>query len=355
MTSPASEPFRAVLRSLVGANGPNCAPVLSSLWCELVFNDARDAERRGNKKEEVTPVQCHAVATKSVVNRAGKIQKQEPICLTDADWAVDLPGKTLKASVFQSSRLTDAQLGLDTSAMSHKRTNPEFTKPHIFMQRLCLMRHLVKKYHSAKEDNQDFDVGKEVSTMWVNQLFRSDFFLTFPGQEDQSQQLLIIGSNPYSILCYKLCLEGDVWVPAANDSGVNQFVELCVSERDFACLKVSDTQPCVCDNGLPKLGWKQKGEWKNMSAFVCEYLIHTISATLLSALCRLLKIRGYSKVCHRERCELFLGHCGYSDEWIAEVMLLIPEKPPRKANQREEGWSFKISCVEHRLARRKYS
>ena len=178
--------------------------------------------------------------------------------------------------------------------------------------------------------------------MWVNQLFRSDFFLTLPGQEDESKQLMIIGSSPYSTLCYKLCSEGDVWVPAASDFGVNQFVELCLSERDFGSLKVSHTQPCVCENGLPKLGWRQKGEWKTMSAFVCEYLIHTISATLLSALCRLLKVRGYAKVCHRERCELFLRHCGYSDEWIAEVMLLIPEKPPRKAKPAEEDSTF--SC-----------
>lgn len=42
--APAAEPFKRCLQAFVGVAGPDDAPLLSSYWCELCFNDCRDAD-----------------------------------------------------------------------------------------------------------------------------------------------------------------------------------------------------------------------------------------------------------------------------------------------------------------------
>lgn len=203
------------------------------------------------------------------------------------------------------------------------------------------MQHLVKKFHVSKELGKEFDIASEVTAMWVNQLFITDMFLSVPGGIDGENRFLIIGSNPYSTQCLKLEAKGDAWVPLASENGMKRFEELCLQEADFRSVQVMQTTPCVLEgDGLPTLAWTGKGSWMQMPAFVCEHLIHTITTTLLSSVCRILGVRGYSKVCHKERCEMVLRHCGYSDAFIEEVMLLIPDPKPRKrAVHGQDTWS----------------
>lgn len=332
--SDSAAPFRAVLKRLVGANGPSCAPILSSLWCELVFNDCRDAERRANKKEEVSAVQCHAVACKSVVNRAGKLPKQEPVLLSDADWAIDLPGKTMKAGVFSSPRVTDKTIGLDTSGLTRSKHNSSLTKPHIFQQRLCLMKHLVTQFWQAKDAGLEFDVALEIRKKWINQLFLPDFFVTWSGREE-ADRLLIIGKNPYSTTCYKLSPRGDLWAPDPSDFGVNKFEEF--SFQDFDSIQVAATETCLDQGGndVPCLAWKQTTDWMSLGRFVCEYLVLTISASLLTAVCRQLKIKGYTRFSHRERCRMVMEECGYNSAFIDEIYNLLPETRTRKSKEKD--------------------
>ena len=310
----------------MGANSQNCAPVLSSLWCELVFNDARDAERRGNKKEEVSHTQCHAVAAKSICQRAGKIPHQRPLELSDADWAMELPGKALKANVFQSGRMTDKSLGIETSGLTRSRTNASLTKPHVFQQRLCLMKHLVEKFHASKASGDEFDATAEVQKMWVNQLFLTDFFVSWEGR-DQTEQLLVIGKCPYAVWCYKLEQVGDLWAPSHQSLGASKIQE--ISFDNFDSIQVAAAQTCFYEGDAPSLAWKQNSGWMPMKIFVCEHLILTIPATLLSSVCKHLKVRGYTRVCHKERCRLLMEHCGYDAAHIKETMLLLPETEKR--------------------------
>ena len=326
----------------MGANTSNCAPVLSSLWCELVFNDARDAERRGNKKEEVSHLQCHAVAAKSVCQRAGKIPHQRPLELTDADWAMELPGKTLKTNVFLSGRMTDKTLGIETGGLTRSRNNSTLTKPHIFMQRLCLMKHLVEKFHASKAAGAEFDVSAEVQKMWVNQLFLTDFFVTWEGR-DQTEQLLVIGKCPYAVWCYKLEQVGDldVWAPSRQSLGASKIQE--ISFEDFDSIQVAPAHTCFYEGDAPSLAWKQDSGWMSMKVFVCEHLILTIPAALLSSVCRHLKLRGYSRVCHKDRCRMIMEHCGYDAAHIEEIMFLLPE-PKNVPSPWRTAWLCNLFC-----------
>ena len=326
--SEAAEPFRNCLKALVGANGPNDAPILSSLWNELTFNCCRDAERRGSKRDEVGPTQIHAVCTKSVVNRAGKIERQQPISLSDADWSLELPGKYMKAAVFQAGRVTDKTLGIDTNQLTKSKSNPALTKPHVFMQRLCMMKHCISKFQIAKAAGKDFDVQTEISKMWVNQLILPDFFITWAGREEEDQ-LLVLGNGPYWTLCYKLHRRGEVWAPCPTAAGEPSCLEVCLQE--FKAISIAAAQTAFHSEGdHGSLAWKQSTDWMPMEKFVCEYLILTISVQLMNMVCRQLKIKGYTRVSHKERCKLVMQHCGYDAAFIEEVMCLLPEHAPRK-------------------------
>ena len=65
--------------------------------------------------------------------------------------------------------------------------------------------------------------------------------------------------------------------------------------------------------------------------------ILTITAQLLTALCSRLKIPGHSKLNHRLKIELFLKFLGKSEDYVNEVLLLIPEKPARKRSPDDDA------------------
>lgn len=299
-----------------------------SLWNELVFNDGRDAERRGNKREEATAIQIHAVCTKSIAKRAS-MEKQLPISLSPADWSLELPGKSFRASVFQPGRMSDKTLGIDTQQLTRSKAVPTLTKPHIFMQRLNLMQHLVPKFHAAKAAHLDFDVTSEISKMWTNQLMMPDFFITWNGRSDQHVQLLVLGSGPYSTLCYKLHSRDEFWVPSQKDFGVNHFLETSLQSFDTVSVAAAETS-LLQDGSCKTLAWKKTSDWMSLEDFVCEYHLLTITCSLLNMVCRQLKIKGYTRVCHKERCRMLLEHCMYDQARIEEIMCLLPDRPPRR-------------------------
>lgn len=135
-------PFRAALQSFVGIGGSkemaNNSPILSSIACELVFNDLRDSERRHAKQMETKAAHIQCGVLKSVAKRF-PVPPESKIELSAADWAVKLQGKTLKQNVFESGRITDGQMGLDTTGLT-KQKKALYTKPHILQQRLGLTR-----------------------------------------------------------------------------------------------------------------------------------------------------------------------------------------------------------------------
>ena len=133
--------------------------------------------------------------------------------------------ENLKASVFSPGRIPDKTMGIDTQQLTWSKTVPTLTKPHVFMQRLNLMQYLVPKFHAAKAAHLDFDVISEINKMWINQLMMPDFFITWTGRTDQHLQLLVLGSGPYSTLCYKLHSRDEFWVPSQKDYGI--FCSLC--------------------------------------------------------------------------------------------------------------------------------
>ena len=94
---PESESFRSVLKCLVGVAGEGdlqtSGPLLSSLACELSFNDARDSEKRNSKRQTATGPQIQAVMHKSVVNRLRNMDGARSISLEDHEWAQPLQGK----------------------------------------------------------------------------------------------------------------------------------------------------------------------------------------------------------------------------------------------------------------------
>lgn len=116
----------------------NSAPILSSIACELVFNDLRDCERRHAKALETKAAHIQCGVLKSVAKRF-PVPDEAKIRLTESDWAAKLPGKTMKQSVFEASRVSNTRMGLDTTGLT-KQKKAIYTKPHILQQRLALTR-----------------------------------------------------------------------------------------------------------------------------------------------------------------------------------------------------------------------
>eukprot|EP00438_Fugacium_kawagutii_P000972 Skav224483 [mRNA] locus=scaffold1302:842211:843020:- [translate_table: standard] len=241
----------------------------------------------------------------------------------------------MKASAYSVCKMTDKTLGINNFQLTRAKNNSALTKPHIFQQRLCLMKTLVAKYHSKKSSGMELDIRSEMSKMWVNQLAMPNFFLTWKDRAEDPFQFLIIGKSPWMTLCYKLEKRGNSWGFSKDHFGAKRFQELCLQDFDSILMAASET--CLEDPGdFVSVAWKRTTEWMPMTEFVCEYWILTIPAKLLSSICRHLKIKGYSQLCHRERCRKFLEHCGYDSDRIDEILILLPEKPPRKRKSNDD-------------------
>lgn len=341
MHSACSVQFRDVVRSVSGMTNDRPEGLLTSLPSELCFNDVRDASRRHTKQQKCAAHNIHTVCAKSAQKRS---MGCETLKVTPEDWGMDLPQKSLKASVFASTRQTDVSLGISSEGLTKHKQSNLYTKPHKFCERLDMFLTLRRLYEemgdeASAEDKRHACIDA-FKNSWISKLVPQLWLFAFAGHENDDIKTMVLRAGPFNLLCIhlKACEDGSLVL--AQGRKTKPFTVLVTEMQGVLLAKV---EPCV--GGSPvQLLWKATTPWMDIPHCIAEYGILTIANTLLSRVCSKLKLAGHTKLDHYYRVELFLKHLGTPQERIEEILALLPPKRERK--KKEEEQDLRVTEIE---------
>jgi len=329
MGTPESKIFENTVMSILGLE-PGSKPdaLLSSLPCELIFNDLRDVQRRHSKMDKVSSAAMHVVAHKSMNTRSFGCTGLE---VTDMDWAQPLKRQAIKTNVHQATRCSDISLGICSNQLT-KNKSQSYTKPHVFTARLEMMHVLQKYYFSLDGDSESrrSKIYELHSTMWISKIIPCKWFIRKTDAEGNHREcndsLMVIRSGPYFIEV----VEMQRWFNSFRLVS-NAFQELLTHGiYDF---EVSRAEACVDT----QLTWKRVGEWMSIPKAIAFFTVEDIPCGLLSALCSRMKLAGHAGLSHKLRAELFMKHMKVPEERIAEVLAKMKTRQRKKKNEEEGG------------------
>ena len=198
MGSDSSIPFRRTLRAFCGLTSDEFTSLLTSLPSELGFNDLRDASRRHQKSEKVNPNNVHSVLLKSCAKRLSGCSALD---LDESDWMQPLKGKAIKSRVHAALKPRDVELGLDCSGLTRHRQNAAYTKPHIWCQRLRLLKLLQgswEDFRGSPEDRCDH-VLATFKGLWTSRLVERHCFIQWKNKQSEDVRYLVLSSGPHSV------------------------------------------------------------------------------------------------------------------------------------------------------------
>ncbi len=339
MKEDVSLPFRKLVRAVAGMTSAEPCSLLTSLPCELMFNDLRDSGKRHMKQEKTAPQNIHCVAMKSVQTRSAGCST---LGLTDLDWSEQMNVKSIKKTVFSSLRQSDVALGISSEGLTRHKTNVAYTKPHLLCHRFTLLRLLQGFYHQqiGEEEEKRANVISAHRLTWISKLIPVGAFFRFKVADEDTppdDPALVARAGPYSLLCLKLAKVPnqdsytlDSWDVSREETLVldHSKVEVCLAEP---CVAVSS--PIF---GTNVLSWRQNGLWMELLDFIADVSIVQMPASLLGLLCSRCKLAKHAKLDHRHRVELFLKWMGRSQQHIDQILAQIPEKPKRERKQEED-------------------
>ena len=240
----------------------------------------------------------------------------------------------MKRSVFDSSRATDLGLGVATGGLTRKKADSNLTKPHIFQQRLSLLKTLHELWKTCP-NKDEFVPDAEFRKLWLSCLMETGVLMDVALPEYEGRTFIVLTGGPYFVSCMELDVVPEPQGCCTVIGSLSQRY-VTISVTDITKVKVAQTSPCVLES-QQKLGWKMNGDWMTLPKYVALVSIGRINAKLLYSLCSLCKIKGHSKFDHKRRVELYLRHHGCDEEYINQVVGALPEKAPRKKESREKN------------------
>ena len=324
MADESSRPFRDAVRSFAGLTADSFDSLLCSLPSELVFNDLRDASRRHTKQEKTNPNNIHAVSLKSCVKRPSGCSTLD---LEDRDWQEPLKGKTLKAKVHSALKPRDLDLGVDCEGLTRHRQNAAYTKPHVFCQRLRLLRLLQGCWEStagdaAKRAEAVFTAHKN---SWTSMLIPTRCFIQWQNQLSEDVRNMVLSSGPHALVIMPLKKIRDSNPVAYTMTGDGPRDPVLAGTMDT--FKIALTAPVLSKDGI--LGWSQRSDFMNLSDYVADYLMLEITAQNLSHVCSALGLRGHTKLNHKGRIRCFLEYLKKDESFITDILDEVPEPVQR--------------------------
>lgn len=323
--------FMGVVKAACGITHENYGSLLSSVPVEHAFNDLRDAARRHAKNEVTNGTNLQSIVSRSCSHRNPAV---ETISVSSCDWGKPLSGKAVRKQVFDSSRASDSSLGLDTSGLTKKKSVTDFTKPHVFSQRLELLKILQLLWENGDEQ---FCVEGAFKQLWLSSLAERGLLLKIG---DSKQVCIVLKGGPFSIR--RLALQ-EVTSDEKQHFIVGDTEQFVIA--DPAVTHLERFQVCLAtvhmDQGSAQLAWRPCGLWMGLAEYVAKHSILRISAGALTGLCSLLKLRGYSKLDHKSKIALFLAHFGLSQEYIDSVLAQVPETKKRAKKTQDCQGSMK--------------
>jgi len=340
MATPRSKDFDDTIMAILGLQpGEKPTSLLSSLPSELAFNDLRDSARRHCKAEKSSAAAIHTVATKSAIKRPMGCTTLE---LTSEDWAIQVKEPALKSQVLNSSRCTDVSLGISSNSLTKNRSPKLYTKPHVFTQRLELLKVLVKQYHefTGSDEEKRFKIYDIHGSMWVSNIVPVQWMIRRKGHEDDQVLALVLRAGPHFVEACNVIASGTSYM-LATPLEFREWLVLGIND-----VEVAQVKPVVETN---RLAWKRSSEWMSLVDATAYHTILSIRAQMLAQLCHALKLKQPPNLTHRLRVELFLKWKGCSEEYIKEVLAELPERKRRKKedgdenegdNTESESWHF---------------
>ena len=316
-----------IAKSIAGVTDDKFGSLLSSVPVEMIFGDLRDSCKRHAKQEVTAGCNIH-----SVVARSCSIRNENAATITPSgcDWSKPLAGKTLKQQVFDSSRCTDKSLGVSTLGLTKKRSVTEFTKPHIFTQRLSLMDSLLKIWRNAA-DEESFSIDSAFRSLWISSLVERGLLIQMRGVE---KTMIAVKGGPYSVRCMPLVhvlRDDDQFYTFETPSDV---MLIDIPMQDLCTYQVCCSTPTIQGG---QLSWQHCGDWMFLPAYVAKHSIVRLAAKTLTALCSMLKLKGFSKMDHKGKVRLYMEHFEQDETRILEVLEQIPDPKPRGKRKKEEN------------------
>ena len=286
--------------------------MLTSLPCELCFNDLRDAERRSQKNEHRTaPALCTA-AIKSGWARS----PLSKLTLDSKEWAITDHARQLRTHILSNARQNDKDIGVPMTDLTNKQTLDHLTKPHVLTQRLRVFRSLRDEFAR----NPDVNVEKLFHDAWQWRLLQAGS-LWKPDARNDDDVRLIVSTGPYIVRYLKVLPvvfqeEHLFQIPKDNPN------ILCTIRFDSTCgeLSVIIGRPSE-EHGL----LLQPEAWLAPKRFLLTHTILGVPAGFVAQYCKLCGI-GSQRSNHKERVRLLLESEHYPAEYIEETLDALPNR-----------------------------
>ena len=326
MRTEASASFREAVAAFCGCTGESYESLLSSLPSELCYNDMRDAGRRHAKCEKTDATNLHAIALKSCLRRPSGCKTVE---LATEDWQAPLKGKSIKARVHHSLKPTDVDLGISCEGLTRHKTNKQLKKPHVFHQRLRLLKVLQRRWECAPvdEDEKHENLLSAYKLLWTSRLVPRGCFMQWASRPSEENRQLVLTAGPHAVQLLPLKLMGH----GQADCELFDLEQRTVPRRMVEAGPIDNIQVALTQVTLSgtQMAWKQTSPWMSLQEYVADHSILEIGASLLSSLCSAMKIKGHSKLSHKKRVEAFLREMGRSEDYVNEILDELPERKPR--------------------------
>ena len=257
--------------------------------------------------------------------------------LEQEDWCSTLKGKHVRAKVHDATKPRDVELGINCNGLTRHKNNSDYTKPHVFCQRLRLLQLLQQVWDQSagSMEQRGEAVFKAYKLLWTSKLIPTQCFIKWSGSGNDSTRNIVLASGPHSLQYMTLRKFANSDPPVFGCAAGYELHREPAFVGDLNGFEICLAKATLTLDG--DLGWMQDGDFMHITDYVATHNILWIQADLLARVCSFLKIRGHTKLGHKRRVEAFLRHMEKDDCYINEILDELPDVQPRpRADAAEE-------------------
>ena len=307
--------------------------LLTSLPCELCFNDLRDGERRAQKNAYRTP---SALCTGAIGSGWARSPLTK-VSVESQDWIGCQDVNTLRSNILSSSRQLDRDLGISLQDLTTKFSCEHLTKPHVLTQRLLLFRALLQEF----KQNEDVKLEKLLSESWTCRLLQAATLWRVRGQENELARL-IVAAGPQVIRYVEVeqvIIDGS---PHFKLNVNNPDIKISLEFDGLSGTLSKVTGVCYENHGL----LLRAEAWLCPKRFLLTHRILDVPAGFIAQYCKLCNV-GSSKSTHKERVKMLLESEAYPAEYVEDVLDNLPNRVRQPRGNDETVEATKQEMKQH--------
>ena len=227
------------------------------------------------------------------------------------------------------------QLGVCSEGLTKHRTNKNYTKPHVFAQRLDLLRLLSNLYNkeirpelASQEDRMSVFLDT-YKGLWVSKIVPEHYFVSWTGGSEEHERLLVLGSGPDALRVLPLVIRHEDSVFSFKDMRVPREERIVSQLMDIV---ISETQPCLATD---QLAWRQTSAWMSLPEYIAQDSILWLPRGLLSSVCSAMGMK-HSNMNYKARVRAFLEHMKKDEQYINRILEDIPDVQPKTRKSQDD-------------------